>query len=65
MSNSKAMGVAGVCDPEGWVEGCKDINTVFVAEVFNTRHGLQKMTQEEIERFGLIDYVSAGTREER
>jgi len=65
MNNSKAMGVADVCDPEDWNKGNVKINTVYVAEVFNTRHGLQQMTQEEIDKFGLIDDDIAGTREER
>ena len=65
MNNSKAMGVADVCDAEDWIKGNVKVNTVYVAEVFNTRHGLAPMTQEEIDKFGLIDDDVAGSREER
>jgi len=44
MNNSKAMGVPDVCDAEDWIKGNPKVNTVYVAEVFNTRHGLSPMT---------------------
>jgi plastin-1 len=48
-----------------WVKGNSKVNTIFVAEVFNTRHGLEEVTQEEIDKAGLIDDDIAGSREER
>lgn len=65
MNNSKAMGVPDVCAPEDWNKGMEKVNTVYVAEVFNTKHGLDELTKEEREKFGINDDDIEGTREER
>jgi len=67
IGESKKIGVAEVCSGKDLVKGNTKVNTLFVAEVFNTRHGLE-ITEEEkelIEKFG-NDYDDIeGSREER
>lgn len=68
IDNSKAMGVADVVGPADWNKGNARVNTIYVAEIFNTRHGLAPLTKEEeaeFEKAGIIDDDIAGTREER
>lgn len=40
IDNSKAIGVPDVCGANDIVIGNTKINTLFVAEIFNTNHGL-------------------------
>lgn len=67
IEQSHIIGVKKVCDGKDIVKGNPKVNTLFVAEVFNTRHGLE-ITEEEqqlIEKFG-NDYDDIeGSREER
>lgn len=63
LNNSSKMGVADVISANDWIKGNPKSNVIYVAEVFNTKHGLAPMTQEEIEKAGLLDME--GTREER
>lgn len=68
IDNSKAIGVADLVGAKDWIKGNARVNTVYVAEIFNTRHGLQELTKEEEEAFekaGIVDDDIAGTREER
>lgn len=68
IKNSSAIGVAELVGPKDWIKGNARVNTVYVAEIFNTKHGLEELTKEEEEAFetaGLIDDDIAGTREER
>lgn len=44
INNSNAMGVPEVVDAKDWTKGNPKVNVVYVAEVFNTRHGLAGMT---------------------
>lgn len=56
-----------VCSGKDISKGNTKVNTLFVAEVFNTRHGLEITEEEkaEIEKFG-NDYDDvAGSKEER
>lgn len=67
LEESEKIGVAKVCSGKDLVKGNPKVNTLFVAEVFNTRHGLS-ITEEEkalVEKFG-NDYDDIeGSREER
>jgi plastin-1 len=68
INNSKAIGVPDLVGASDWTKGNARVNTVYVAEIFNTRHGLQELTKEEEEAFekaGIVDDDIAGTREER
>jgi plastin-1 len=64
MKNSRAIDVPDVVDPADWNLAKTKVNTIFVAEVFNTRHGLEEMTKEERDKCGIDDDL-AGSREER
>lgn len=65
MQESKDMGVPEVVTAEDWIKGNTKVNTIYVAEVFNTKHGLAPLNQEELDKVGLMDDDAAGTREER
>lgn len=67
IAESKKIGVKEVCGGKDLVKGNAKVNTLFVAEVFNTRHGLEISEEEAqlIEKFG-NDYDDVeGSREER
>ena len=42
INNSKAMGCGDVVAAEDIVRGNPKVNVLFVAEMFNTKHGLDK-----------------------
>jgi len=66
--NSEALGVAKMVDAADFVKGNARVNTIFVAEIFNTRHGLEELKEDEKEAFeaaGIIDDDIEGSREER
>mmetsp|Transcript_29274 Transcript_29274/g.36359 ORF Transcript_29274/g.36359 Transcript_29274/m.36359 type:complete len:564 (+) Transcript_29274:61-1752(+) len=65
IASSKAMGVEDCLGPADMVKGNSKVNSVFVAAIFNTKHGLQELTQDEVEAAGLIDDDIEGAREER
>lgn len=65
IASSKAMGVEDCLGPEDLVKGNQKVNSVFVAAIFNTKSGLQELTQEEFEAAGIIDDDIEGAREER
>ena len=43
INNSNAMGVAEVVAAKDWVKGNPKVNVVYVAEIFNTKHGLEEL----------------------
>lgn len=63
LKNSKAMGVPEVVVADDWIKGNTKVNTIYVAEVFNTKHGLEELAQEDMDKLGLDDME--GQREER
>merc|ERR1712226_400899 len=65
IASSAAMGVEDCLGPADLVKGNARVNSVFVAAIFNVKHGLQELTQEEIEAAGIIDDDIVGSREER
>lgn len=65
MNESKAMKVPEVVTAEDWIKGNTKVNTIYVAEVFNTKHGLDPLDKEEMDKLGLMDDDPSGTREER
>lgn len=65
MASSAAMGVDDCIGAEDLVKGNGRMNSVFVAAIFNVKHGLQELTADEIEACGIIDDDIAGSREER
>lgn len=65
IASSKAMGVEDCIGAADLVKGNSKVNSVFVAAIFNTKTGLQELTQEEFEAAGLIDDDIDGARDER
>ena len=65
ITNALAMGVPDVVNPKDITTGNVRVNTLFVSYIFNTKHGLEELTQEEYEKVGLIDDDIEGSREER
>ena len=49
IASSKAMGVEDCIGAGDLLKGNARVNSVFVAAIFNVKHGLQELTQEEIE----------------
>lgn len=68
IKNAEAIGVPALVRPADVASGNVKLMTVFVAEVFNTRHGLEELNQEEMEAYekaGIIDDDVEGSRDER
>lgn len=65
IASSAAMGVGDCLGPEDLCKGNGRVNSVFVAAIFNCKHGLEELNEAEIEAAGIIDDDIAGSREER
>jgi hypothetical protein len=68
IKNAESIGVPALVRPADVASGNVKLLTVFVAEVFNTRHGLEELNQEEMEAYekaGIINDDVEGTRDER
>ena len=65
IASATAMGVEDCLGPADICKGNAKVNSVFVAAIFNCKHGLQELTQEEFEAAGIIDDDIEGSREER
>lgn len=58
------MGVADVASGRDIARGNPKVNAIFVAEVFNTKHGLE-LTEEQRAKVGMMNFDDSGSREER
>lgn len=65
IANSLSIGVPDLIDAEIICSGDDKLLTLFVAEIFNTKHGLEELTEEEYAKCALIDDDIEGSREER
>ena len=68
INNAEKLGVPPVVRPSDITSGNVKLNTVFVAEVFNTKHGLEDLTKEELEEYekaGIDNDDIEGSRDER
>jgi len=65
IDNSKALGVPEIATAKDIVSTNTKVNTLFVAEIFNTKHGLEPLTKEEYDAAALIDDDIEGSVEER
>ena len=65
ISNAESIGVAPLVRPTDITTGNVKLNTVFVAELFNTKHGLEELTEEEIAKYGILNDDIEGSRDER
>lgn len=65
IENSANLGVPEVIGPSSIVNVDVKSNTLFVATIFNTRHGLEELTEEEYKKAGFTDDDVEGAKEER
>jgi len=59
------IGVPELIRPVDITTGNTKLNTVFVAELFNIRHGLEELTKEEYEAAKMLEEGEEGSKEER
>ena len=64
IDNSKKMGCDDVVGPKDIVKGNPKVNILLVAEMFNTKHGLDEL-EEKLDLAGIIDDDIEGSKEER
>ena len=64
IANSRKMGCGDVVGPKDIVKGNPKVNVLLVAEMFNTKHGLDEL-EEKLDLAGIIDDDIEGTKEER
>jgi len=65
IDNSTALGVPEIVSPQDIVSANEKVNTLFVAYIFNTKHGLEDLTEEEYAAAAMLDDDVEGAREER
>jgi plastin-1 len=68
INNAESLGVPPLVRPTDITSGNVKINTIFVAELFNTKHGLEELNQAEvemIEKIGIDHDDVEGSRDER
>lgn len=65
MKNSAGLGVPSIMEPDELLLDNVKINTLFVAYIFNAKHGLEELTEEEKTAVGILDDDIEGSREER
>lgn len=51
IKNAESIGTPALVRPADIVSGNSKLLTIFVAELFNTRHGLEELNEEEKEAF--------------
>ena len=59
------FGITPLIGPSDIVSGNSKLNTIFTAELFNHKHGLEELTQEQYDAAHLLDDDVEGSREER
>jgi hypothetical protein len=65
IKNAEKLGVPALVRPSDITSGNVKLNTVFVASIFNTKHGLEELTEEEYKSAQFLDDDIEGTRDER
>ena len=65
IANSQALGVPDLVRSQDICAGNARVNTLFVAYIFNTKHGLEELTKEEYDAAGMVDDDIEGSKEER
>jgi plastin-1 len=65
IANALALGVPEIVGSSDITTGNTKVNTLFVAAIFNTKHGLDDLTKEEYDAAALLDDDVEGTAEER
>jgi plastin-1 len=59
------FGISPLIGPSDIESGNTKLNTVFTADIFNHKHGLEELTQEEYEAAAMLDDDIEGSKEER
>lgn len=66
---AESLGVPPLVRPSDITSGNVKINTIFVSELFNAKHGLEELNQQEeaalVEKMGIVDDDIEGSRDER
>lgn len=65
LDGATKLGITPLIGPADIVSGNTKLNTIFTADVFNHKHGLEELTQEEYEAAAMLDDDVEGSREER
>jgi plastin-1 len=65
INNAISIGVPPLVRPTDITSGNVKLNTIFVSSIFNTKHGLDPLTEEEYQAASMIDDDIEGSREER
>lgn len=66
LANSTKLGVPDVAGANDIVKGNSKVNTIFVAELFNAKHGLEELTKEQYDAAALLDDDNSNdSKEER
>jgi hypothetical protein len=65
LDGASKFGIKPLIGPSDIESGNNKLNTVFTADIFNHKHGLEELTQEEYEAAALLDDDVEGSREER
>jgi plastin-1 len=65
IENSLAIGVPDLISASDIIKCNNKINTLFVANIFNTNHGLRELTKEEYDSAAMIDDNVNGDKDER
>lgn len=65
ITNALALGVPDLISPSDITKANVKVMTLFVAAIFNTKHGLEDLTAEEYQAAAMIDDDAEGSREER
>jgi plastin-1 len=65
IAQSRAIGVPDLISPEDITSGEEKVLTLYVAFIFNTKHGLEELNEEEYAKCALVDDDIEGSREER
>jgi len=65
IANAKALGVPPSLGAKDLLLGNTKLNTLFVASIFNTKHGLEELNEEELKTIGILDDDIEGLRDER
>lgn len=65
LEGAKKFGINPLIGPSDIESGNSKLNTVFTADIFNHKHGLEELTKEEYEAAAMLDDDGEGSREER
>jgi plastin-1 len=65
VTNSKTIGVPDLVTGDDITAGDDKVLTLFVLNIFNTKHGLEELNEEEYAKCQMIDDDVEGTKEER